>query len=264
MALGGSEGSPYSSTVSVVGGTGPYRWSVPGLPPGLTASPAGGSLTISGVPTVGGAFNFTMSVSDSSSPAQTATHIFAFYVSLAPVRATVNAPGTATIGQPYSGTVTATGGDGNYTWGTPGLLPPGLTATAHGATLAISGTPVVGGVSPATGTVSDGESPAQIYNWEITITVTAAPFIINGSTPTATAGQPYTATLTASGDDGGPWTWSVASLPPGLTDTADGRTFTISGTPTTSGTYQFRVTVDDADTYEEAWQVFTIVVGPAS
>jgi serine/threonine-protein kinase len=175
MALNPSQGSPYSSTATVTGGTGPYRWSASGLPPGLTASPDGASLTISGTPAAGGGpFNVTLSVSDSSSPAQTATHALTLYVTLPPVRTTVSASGSATIGQAYSATITATGGDGNYTWSAAALLPDGLTATGHGATLSISGTPIVGGVSPATGTVSDGESPAQFINWEITITVTAA------------------------------------------------------------------------------------------
>jgi eukaryotic-like serine/threonine-protein kinase len=199
MALDAAEGSPYSSTVTAAGGTGPYSWSVPGLPPGLTASPDGASLTISGVPTVAGPFNFTMSVSDSSSPALTATHVVLFYVSLPPLRITVNAPATATIGQPYSATVTATGGDGNYSWQTT-RNAQGLTVTAQGATLTISGSPVVGGVGTEVGgTVNDGESPAQIENWVITTTFIAAPSTISGSTPAATVGQPYTATLTASG-----------------------------------------------------------------
>ena len=48
------EGVDYSGTITVSGGTGPYTWSVTGLPAGLTASGAGATLTISGDPQAAG------------------------------------------------------------------------------------------------------------------------------------------------------------------------------------------------------------------
>jgi hypothetical protein len=140
------------------------------------------------VPTAAGTFNVILSVTDSASPAHSATDSVTVYVTLPPVRATVNAPATAYAGRPYSGTVTATGGDGTYNWSTT-FLAPGLTATAHGATLTISGAPVVGGEPVLSGTVSDGESPAQFYNWVIPLTVSQPPITISGSTPAATVGR---------------------------------------------------------------------------
>jgi hypothetical protein len=140
------------------------------------------------VPTAAGTFNVILSVTDSASPAHSATDSVTVYVTLPPVRATVNAPATAYVGRPYSGTVTATGGDGTYNWSTT-FLAPGLTATAHGATLTISGAPVVGGEPVLSGTVSDGESPAQFYNWVIPLTVSQPPITISGSTPAATVGR---------------------------------------------------------------------------
>lgn len=169
-----SEGASYASSVTVSGGNGSYAWSATGLPPGLTANPDGSTLSIGGVPTAAGTFNMVLSVTDSASPAHSATVSDLVYVTLPPVRATVNAPATAHVGQAYSGTVTATGGDGTYNWSAMSL-PPGLTATAHGATLTISGAPVVGGEPVLSGTVSDGESPAQIYNWALPLTVSQPP-----------------------------------------------------------------------------------------
>lgn len=256
-----SEGASYASSVIVSGGNGHYAWSATGLPPGLTAHPDGSTLHISGVPTAAGTFNAILSVTDSASPAHSATDSDLVYVTLPPVRATVNAPATAYVGQPYSGTVTATGGDGTYNWSST-FLAPGLTATAHGATLAISGAPVVGGEPVLSGTVSDGESPAQIYNWVIPLTVSQPPITISGSTPAATVGRPYQAKVTASGGDGSAYTWSYTSLPPGLTAAADGATLTISGTPTAPGTYPVEVTV--TDTVKEQFQPLTIVVSAAS
>lgn len=57
-------GQPYSQTVIGVGGTGPYRFAIVGgaLPPGLTLNPATG--VISGTPTGGGTFSFTVQATD--------------------------------------------------------------------------------------------------------------------------------------------------------------------------------------------------------
>lgn len=81
-----------------------------------------------------------------------------------PMSIAVNAPATAPLGQPYSGTVTVTGGDGDYTWSAVSDLPQGLTATADGATLTISGTP-----TPAD-TVTDANPPRPGV-FEVTATV---------------------------------------------------------------------------------------------
>jgi hypothetical protein len=65
-----------------------------------------------------------------------------------------------------------------------------------------------------------------------------APKITTSTLPGGTAGTPYSQTLKASGD--APVTWSLESgaLPPGLNLLGSG---TISGTPTTAGTYSFSV-----------------------
>ena len=60
-----------STTLQVIGGTGPYTWSASGnLPSGVSLSIAGG---ISGTPTAAGVFSFTVQVQDSENPPVTAT-----------------------------------------------------------------------------------------------------------------------------------------------------------------------------------------------
>ena len=67
--LNGTEGYPYSQSLTAEGGTGPYTWSLaPGsasLPYGLTLNNDG---TITGTPTHPNNYDFTVRVTDSSSP----------------------------------------------------------------------------------------------------------------------------------------------------------------------------------------------------
>jgi hypothetical protein len=61
----GSVGRPYSHQLTVSGGSPPFTWSVgPGLPAGLSLSPASGA--ISGRPTAPGTFHFEVQVTSST------------------------------------------------------------------------------------------------------------------------------------------------------------------------------------------------------
>lgn len=95
--------------------------------------------------------------------------------------------------------------------------------------------------------------------------------ITNGSVPDATQCQPYTVTLnvTSVGNQTGPISWSSSgNLPPGLTLSSNGNRAgagaTISGTPTTPGTYTFTISaeVDAGNKAENTSKTFTIVVNP--
>lgn len=70
---------PYTATLRAAGGAPPYAWSVVAgqLPAGLSLSAAG---VLSGTPTETGASEFTVEVSDLSSPQQTATGTFTLAV----------------------------------------------------------------------------------------------------------------------------------------------------------------------------------------
>ena len=69
-----TEGVPYSAMIEAAGGTTPYTWSVSGLPPGLTWVGFGDAVEITGTPDVGtaGTYSVDVTVSDSSSPTQSA------------------------------------------------------------------------------------------------------------------------------------------------------------------------------------------------
>jgi serine/threonine-protein kinase len=253
-------GTAYTGYATVSGGKGPYTWSpVTGLPPGLTATANGGTLTISGTPTQVGSFNPATSVKDSSSPALTSTIGFAILVQAPSLNVTVNAPASATNGKPYSGTVTATGGDGTYQWSQP-ALPAGLKATANGATLTISGTPTQSATTTVSGQVSDGESPAQAIGWVLSLTVSWPPITLTATMPaTATVGKLYTGTVTAAGGNGATKVWTVTGLPAGLKATEIGATLTVSGTPTAASKAVISVKVAEGSL--TAAHSYSVVVG---
>jgi hypothetical protein len=68
--------SAYSAALQASGGTAPYTWTVASgssLPSWLTLGGSGTSWTLSGTPTTATAYNFSLTVKDSSSPAQSQT-----------------------------------------------------------------------------------------------------------------------------------------------------------------------------------------------
>jgi hypothetical protein len=72
----GTAGQPYAATLEVDGGLAPYSWTVTSgeLPDGLSLDAS--SALISGVPTVGGEFEFVVEVADSDEPQQVTDKLF--------------------------------------------------------------------------------------------------------------------------------------------------------------------------------------------
>jgi hypothetical protein len=169
----GTVGTAYSSSLSASGGTLPYSWSLSSgsLPNGLSLSSGGG---ISGTPTAPGTFNFTVQVSDSSSPTQTATSPLSITVgtTVSPLSITGSISPTATVGKAYSSTDQASGGTPPYTWSiSSGQLPPGLSLAATTGT--ISGTPSQAGKYGFTLKVVDSSSPVQSATQDEDVSVSA-------------------------------------------------------------------------------------------
>ena len=80
----GYVGMSYSVSVAAAGGTSPYTWSITSgsLPGGLSLNASTGE--ISGTPTTAGASNFTVMVSDSSTPQQTQSRLLGIAINGGP------------------------------------------------------------------------------------------------------------------------------------------------------------------------------------
>jgi len=142
------------------------------LPAGLNLSAPG---VISGTPTAAGASSFTVRVTDSASPAATATQALSLTVTAAPVALAVTTTSVANgaVGSAYSQTLTATGGTTPYTWAVAsGTLPAGLNLSAAGV---IGGTPTAAATSSFTVRVTDSATPAVTAAQALSLTVAAAP-----------------------------------------------------------------------------------------
>ena len=165
-------GAGYSGTVTVSGGSGGYTWDVTGLPPGLTASPGGPALTVSGSPQTAGTFTAEVTVYDAARPRDAGTTHLTLTVADPPPQVS-GGLGTATVGEPYSASLSVSGGNGGVRWGRVSGLPRGMTATPRGDTLVIAGTPAATGNFPVTVSVSDTESPPQTGTGRLILVVDA-------------------------------------------------------------------------------------------
>ncbi|MGA9626458.1 MAG: putative Ig domain-containing protein [Bryobacteraceae bacterium] len=242
----GTVGTSYTATtLAATGGTPPYTWSASGLPSGLSISSAG---VISGIPAVAGSFSVTLKVTDSAQA--TATQTFTITVAAALTITTAALP-NATVGTPYSQTLTASG-SGTFAWSvSTGALPAGITLSSAGS---LSGTPTAPGTFTFTVSVTGG---GQSATQSFTITVTAALTITTATLPNGTVGTAYSQTLTAAGGSGAlTWSISTGALPGGITLSSAG---SLSGTPTAPGTFTFTVGVTGGG--QSASKSFTITVG---
>lgn len=225
-----------ATSLAATGGSGGFSWAIiaGSLPPGLSLAPTG---LLSGSPTASGTFTFTVKATDSSGSSM----LLPLAIQINPALAISTKAVPAGIqGVAYSANLTAINGSGNYTWTTlnSAALPPGISLSAAGL---LAGTPTSAGTFTFTAQVSDGiSSLSQQYSLAVGA-VLSSPV---STLPSAIAGSGYSASLTASGGTGGPYTWSLlsGSLPSGLKLSANG---TITGNPGVSGNFSFTLQVSD-------------------
>jgi uncharacterized protein YdaL len=196
-----------------------------------------------------------------------------------PVTVTTTSLPAATAGQAYTATLTAADGTAPYKWSiSSGSLPTGLSLNA--ATGAITGTPPGPGTSTVTVTATDSTVTPTVGNTAgstvltptpgqamatLALTVNPGPLgITTASLPAGTAGQPYAASLAATGGVA-PYTWSVTSgsLPAGLS--LNPATGAITGTPAAPGSATVGITVTDSSSPNpiSVSRTYTLTVNPS-
>jgi hypothetical protein len=232
----GTAGAAYSQTFTQAGGTGTITWSATGtLPPGLTLNSSSGVL--SGTPAQGGTFNFTIIATDQTNCSGNRAYTLAIACPAITV-SPASLPG-GTVGTAYNQTVSATPAGTTYSFAvTGGVLPGGLTLNA--TTGVISGTPNTAGAFNFTITATGFGTCTGSRTYSVTIDCT--PITVSPTTlPNAVAGAAYNQTISAA-PGGTTYSFAVTAgaLPNGLSLNAN--TGVLSGTPLTTGTFNFTIT----------------------
>jgi len=250
----GSPNVPYSATLTAVGGSIPYQWTVlsGSLPPDLKLDDTG---LIHGTPTAIGTFQFTAQVKDFLGGIASR----AFTITIGPFLTitTTSLPGGA-LTQSYSQTLTAVNGTPPLAWSiASGNLPQGLQL--NGATGAVSGTPTAIGNFTFDILVTDAAKATARRTFAIS--VVSNPVTITSTDFSGNVLQPFSQTLAATGGTP-PYTWSVApnTLPGGLQ--LDSATGVISGTPSPGGTTQVTFTATDTQGLTGTKNISITIVAP--
>ncbi|MBU0866150.1 MAG: putative Ig domain-containing protein [Alphaproteobacteria bacterium] len=260
---GGQVGFAYNASLNPAsGGTAPYSYAVTtgALPAGLTLS-AGGLL--SGTPTAFGTFNFGVTATDSSTGdgPYTATQNYSVQIEQPapvanPVSATVVYGSTA---NPIALNVTG-GVAASVAIATP---PANGTAVASGTS--ITYTPNAGFAGSDSFTYTATNAGGTSAPATVTIAVANPAITIAAGGPlTATAGTAYSQTFTFSGGAQPFAGYQVTNLPTGLAISGtSANSVTVSGTPTSAGSFALAVSATDASTGSGPFntsETFTLVV----
>ncbi len=213
-----------------------------GLPPGVTGSFFGSTLTISGTPSVAGTFNYTVSTTGGPCPPVVFNGVID--VQTLPTLTLTSAAGTnnQTLCQTTALTTITydvTGATGAIITG----LPAGVTGvfTSSPATVTISGAPSASGTFNYTVTTTGTSCPAAVATGTIVVGADATITLTSGSSSqTDCINLPMTNVVYTIGGSGTGAT--VIGLPLGVTGNLVGNTLTISGTPTQTGSYGYTIT----------------------
>jgi len=197
---------------------------------------------VTGTPTTGGFYSYTVQVTDSSVPAEADSAQNSVSIEFVP-QFLLNNIGVATIGSFYVAYVGPTGGNGQFTTTvTSGSLPPGLSLSPSN----ILGFPTQLGTFTANLQAVDTSSPPYSATATVTIVVVPTPIVMSNTVSSPT---PVNALYHSQiGVTGGtpPYSWGLDSgqLPPGVAlDTATGF---LDGTPSKTGLYSFKVRATDS------------------
>ena len=232
---GGTVGAAYSQAFTANGGAAPYSFAVTAgaLPPGLALAANG---TLSGTPTAAGSFGFTVRATDASSQSGTVAASLAIAKaaqSIAFAALPAVPLGTAPFG------VAATGGASGNPVSFASLTAAVCTVAGNTVTIVRTGTCTIRASQAGNAdylAAADADQSFAVTGPAVSVSPAAL--------PAATLGSAYAQAFSATGA-AAPYAYAVTAgaLPPGLSLAANG---TLSGTPTSAGSYAFTVTASDA------------------
>jgi prepilin-type N-terminal cleavage/methylation domain-containing protein len=238
----GVVGVPYSGSPAAGGGSGTFSWSATGLPAGVTMSSAG---ALSGSPTTNSTYSVNFTVTDNGTGAggqRASVTVSGFIIKTYQPLAWGTLPTppsawTANFIYPTQNFPTS-GGLPSISWSATGL-PIGMSINT--ATGAIAGVPTAVGTTTVTVTAKDALNQTVTRTFSLTINPAIA---VSGLSGSVTRGVPYSSIVSATGGTG-TLIWSSSSpLPAGLTWNVATRT--VSGTPSSSGSWVMTVTATDS------------------
>lgn len=238
----GTVATAYSGAVSATGGTAPYTYGATGLPAGLVLNVSTG--TISGTPTAAGNSSVAVTVSDSSSPANTGVANYTLAIAAAPAVSFTFSPSggaltEAMAGEAYSQAISATGGAGPVIYSLfSGSLPNGVVLNV--STGELTGPLAAGSEGDYSFTIQARDNNNDTGTTSYTLKVAPRAITVDDKVISVLAGSaPANVNLTA-GATGGPFVsadlMSVEPANAGTVSIVNGE-FAQAGSPTPTGWY---------------------------
>jgi CSLREA domain-containing protein/uncharacterized repeat protein (TIGR01451 family) len=221
---------PYTQSFTQAGGLGTMVFSTAStLPDGLLLAPNG---VLSGTPMQSGAFPLVITATDVNGCTGTAR--YTLQISACPALTLTPANLAFTLGASVNQALTPSAGAAPFSFTLQsGNLPPNLVLSGSGV---LSGTATQIGTFNFAVRVQDHNGCSGTQSYTVAVT---CPAITLGALPAATIGAAYAQTIGVT--PAGTYTFAVTQgqLPPGLL--LDEATGLLSGTPTSTGTFQFRL-----------------------
>ncbi|HEY5408706.1 MAG TPA: putative Ig domain-containing protein [Ginsengibacter sp.] len=227
---------PLSNIQYTISGPAPLNGTVTGLPGGVSYTYNTGILIISGTPNAAGTFKYYVTGSGGCANAKDSG-----VITVKPAATLTLTTGNSAQTLCINSAITEIDYSlNNATNATVDGLPDGVTGSVTGGVLSITGTPTETGTFNYTITTTDG-CGTGIATGSITVQSQTIDLTTGIKSPTLcvnTSMTPIVFTIggTATGA-------TVSGLPTGVNGAPGGNTFTISGTPTVSGTFQYIITV---------------------
>lgn len=207
-----------------------------GLPAGVTATWSANALTINGIPTTLGTFNYSIPLTGGCGSVNATGTITVTSVGVGNTGGAASSTPTICINTALTNithTTTSATGIGSATG-----LPGGVTAAWLSNTITISGTPTASGTFNYSIPLTGGCGSVNVTG-TITVTSIIANTVVTFPTPTLCLNTAFS--YISHSTEGATGIGSAWGLPTGLTAAWSANTITISGTPTVAGTYNYSI-----------------------